>query len=477
MAEGLLTSSFIMKSGVSIHSFHSEPLLPDEPSGPVTSKLIFSSVVAVCGSYVYGHAVGYSSPAESGIVDDLGLTTAQYAVFSSILTIGAMLGAVISGRIADFIGRRWAMGISELICIAGWVLMIFAKDATWLDLGRFILGCGIGLTSYCVPIYVAEISPKHVRGAFTALNPLFMGLGQSLAFLFGSIVNWQILAFIGIVPGLIQLPCLFFIPESPRWLANIGKMKEFEDSLQRLRGPDADVAPEAAEIKEYTEYLTQMSEGGFFNMFQRKYLYTLIVGVGLIVFQRFGGLYAFVFYASTIFEDAGFPSKIGTIAASVVQIVTTVLGILLIDKAGRRPMLLISTVGSCFGCFITGSAYLFKDLGAERELTASLALIGVLVYLGLLQLGLGGIPWIIMSEIFPINIKGPAGSLVVLVSWLGSWLVSYTFSYLFDWSQSGVFFIYGGICALGVLFIAKLVPETKGRTLEEIQESMMNGSH
>ncbi|KAJ0079056.1 hypothetical protein Patl1_22793 [Pistacia atlantica] len=451
--------------------------LPHEPSGPVTFKLVFSSLVAVCGSYVYGHAVGYSSPAESGIVDDLGLTTAQYAVFSSILTIGAMLGAVISGRIADFIGRRWAMGISELICISGWVSMIFAKDATWLDLGRFILGCGIGLTSYCVPIYVAEISPKHVRGAFTALNPLFIGLGQSLAFLVGSFVNWQILAFIGIVPGLTQLPCLYFIPESPRWLANVGKMNEFEDSLQRLRGPDADVALEAAEIQEHTEYLNQMSESGFFNMFQRKYLYTLVVGVGLIVFQRFGGFYGFVFYASTIFKDAGFPSRMGTIAASIVQVIATVLGLFLIDRAGRRPILLISTVGSCLGCFITGSAYLFKDLGAERELTASLALIGVSVYLGLFQLGLGGVPWIIMSEIFPINIKGPAGSLVVLVSWLGSWIVSYTFVYVFDWSQSGIFFIYGGVCALGVLFIAKLVPETKGRTLEEIQESMMNGSH
>ncbi|KAJ0078899.1 hypothetical protein Patl1_22728 [Pistacia atlantica] len=369
-----------------------------------------------------------------------------------------------------------AMGISELICMAGWVLIIFAKDATLLDLGRFILGCGIGLTSYCVPIYVAEITPKHVRGAFAALNPLLMGLGQSLAFLFGSLVNWQILAFIGIVPGLIQLPCLFFIPESPRWLANVGKMKEFEDSLRRLRGPDADIAPEAAEIKEYTDYLNQMSEGGFVNMFQRKYLYTLVVGVGLIIFQRLGGVYGFLFYASTIFEDAGFPSRVGTIAASIVQIITTVLGLLLIDRAGRRPMLLISTAGACLGSVITGLAFLFKDLGSEGELTAWLAFIGVLVYLGLLQLGLGGIPWIIMSEIFPINIKGPAGSLVVLFSWIGSWLVSYTFVYLFDWSQSGIFFIYGGVCALGVLFIAKLVPETKGRALEEIQESMMNDS-
>ncbi|KAK0602259.1 hypothetical protein LWI29_031840 [Acer saccharum] len=475
-----LTSSVSLKSGgESFVRFGSEGLLisdfgdPSSESSPITFKVVFSSLVAVCGSYVYGHAVGYSSPAQAGIMDDLGITSKQYSVFSSILTVGAMLGAVMSGRVADFVGRRAAMGISQLFCIFGWLSIMLAESSLWLDIGRFVLGCGIGLVSYAVPIYVAEITPRNVRGTFTALNPLLMGFGQSFAFLFGPLINWRILALIGIIPGVIQLPCLFFIPESPRWLAKVGKMKEFETSLQSIRGEDFDISQEAAEIEDYTNYLKEISGDGILSLFQRQYVRSLIVGVGLIVFQRFGGVYGFLFYASTIFESAGFSSSIGTIIAGVVQIITTTLGLILIDRSGRRPMLLVSTVGACVGCVITAMAFIFKDLNFGTEVTGILVLIGVVGYLGFLQLGLGGVPWIIMSEIFPINIKGPAGSLVILVSWTGSWIVSYTFDYLFEWSSAGTFFLYGVVCGLGVLFIAKLVPETKGRALEEIQASMM----
>ncbi|XWS58250.1 hypothetical protein CRYUN_Cryun08bG0017900 [Craigia yunnanensis] len=511
LEEVLLTRSFLLKSGECIRCNSSSIVEPQGQgsSGSITFMLVFSTLVAVCGSYVFGHAVGYSSPAQSGIMEDLGLTTEEYSVFSSILSIGAMLGAVLSGRIADLIGRRAGMGIAQIFCLSGWLAIAFSEVAWSLDLGRFLLGCGMGLLSFSVPIYIAEITPKNVRGGFTALNPLLMGFGQSLAFLIGSLVNWRTLALIGIIPGLIQLPCLFFIPESPRWLVKVGREKEFEAALCRFRGANADIFEEATEIQEYTLFLQQIREDGIFNLFQRKYMLLLTVGVGLMAFQRFGGLYAFLFYASSIFESAGFSSTIGSIAAAVVQMVGTALGALLVDKCGRRPMLLVnkenkipsktnylpslqyrspenqlsnveflqclqvSAVGSCTGCILTGLAFLFQDLHFGKDLSAILVFFGVLFYLGFLQLGLGGIPWIIMSEIFPINIKGAAGSLVILVSWIGSWVISYTYSALFEWSSVGTFFIYGCICAAGIVFIAILVPETKGRTLEEIQESLI----
>ncbi|KAH9754811.1 Sugar transporter ERD6-like 5 [Citrus sinensis] len=157
-------------------------------------------------------------------------------------------------------------------------------------------------------------------------------------------------------------------------------MKEFEASLQSLRGLNVDISQEAAEIKDYTNFLQQISGDAIMNLFQRKYIHSLIVGVGLIVFQRFGGVYVFLFYAGTIFESAGFSSRIGSITAAIVQIITTTLGAVLVDVSGRRLMLLISTVGACLGCIITALAFVFE------------------VYLGFLQLGVGGIPWIIMSE-------------------------------------------------------------------------------
>ncbi|XP_030960039.1 sugar transporter ERD6-like 5 [Quercus lobata] len=444
-----------------------------ESLSTTTPIVVLSTLAAVCGSFTFGSAVGYSSPSESGIEDDLGLTSAEYSIFGSILTIGAMLGAVFSGKIADFIGRKGAMGVSETFCILGWLAIVFAKDAWWLDLGRFLVGCGIGILSYVVPVYIAEITPKNVRGSFTSLSQLMIGCGKALTFLIGSLVNWRTLALIGIIPCLAHLLGLFFIPESPRWLAKCGRLEEFEVRLQFLRGENADISQEAADIIEYTENFRWISEDGVLHLFQGKYACSIIVAVGLMAFQEFGGLNGFAFYTSSIFESAGFSSKIGTILAAVVQILMTTLGVLLIDKCGRRPLLMISATGACLGCVLTGFSFFLQDLQRGKELIPILVLIGVLVYLGSFELGMGGIPWIIMSEIFPINIKGLAGSLVTLVSWTGSWVVSYTFNYLFEWSSAGTFFIFAVICGVGILFIGKIVPETKGRTLEEIQ-SLLN---
>ncbi|KAL4637234.1 hypothetical protein ACB092_03G064500 [Castanea dentata] len=386
-------------------------------SSPTTTSFVvlISTLVAVCGSYTFGNAVGYSSPSESGIEDDLGLTSVEYSIFGSILTIGAMLGAVFSGKISDFIGRRGAMGVSEILCILGWLAIVFAK----------------------VPVYIAEITPKNVRGTFTSLNQLMIGCGKALTFLIGSLVNWRTLALIGIIPCIVHVLGLFFIPESPRWLAKRGRIEEFEAVLQFLRGKNADISKEAADIIEYTEKVRLNSEDGVLYLFQEKYAYSIIVAVGLMVFQEFGGLNGFAFYTSAIFESAGFSSKIGTISAAVVQILMTTLGVLLIDKCGRWPLLMISVTGACLGCVLTGFAFLLQDLQSGKELISILALIGVLVYLGFFELGMGGIPWVIMSEIFPINIKGSAGSLVTLVSWIGSWVVSYTFTIYLIGAQQG----------------------------------------
>ncbi|TYI57760.1 hypothetical protein E1A91_D11G304200v1 [Gossypium mustelinum] len=455
---GELSSSLIHKEkprdGV-VHGFSGEEQDGIKTTSSATTMVVLSTSVAVCGSYVFGTAIGYSSPAQTGITDDLGLSVAEYSFFGSILTIGAMIGAVMSGRLADYIGRKRTMGFSEIFCIIGWLLILFSKAALWLDFGRMLVGYGMGLLSYVVPVYIAEVTPKDIRGGFTSVHQLMICCGVSITYLIGAFATWRTLALIGTIPCLMQLLGLFFIPESPRWQAKIGKWKECEASLQCLRGNNADISNEASEIKDYTEQLQRLSESSVFDLFQKDYAWSLIVGVGLMVLQQFGGVNGIAFYASSIFISAGFSGSVGMIAMVVVQVPMTTLGVLLLDKSGRRPLLLVSAAGTCLGCFLVGLSFLLQDLQQWKEVTPILSLVGVLVYTGSFSLGMGGIPWVIMSEIFPINMKGSAGSLVTLVSWLGSWIISFAFNFLMKWSST-----------------AKLVPETKGRTLEEIQASM-----
>ncbi|KAK7831503.1 sugar transporter erd6-like 5 [Quercus suber] len=223
--------------------------------------------------------------------------------------------------------------------------------------------------------------------------------------------------------------------------AKIGKRREFEPALQRLRGVNAETSQEASDIEDYTDNLQQNSDDKIQNLFQRKYVHLLIVGVGLMLVQALGGLYGFLFYMSENFNSA--------------------------DKLGRRTILMVSAMGNCLGCLLTGLSYLLQDYNWWKGVSPILALVGVLVYMGSYSFGMVGIPWIIVSEIFPINVKGSAGTLCNLVNWFASCLVSYTFNFLFEWSSAAF-----AVWVFFTSFHCKLVPETKGRTLEEIQSSL-----
>lgn len=440
--------------------------------GSITMVLL-STCVAVCGSFIFGTCVGYSAPTESAIREDLNLSLAQYSAFGSILTIGAMVGAITSGRISDFIGRKWAMRMSTCFCITGWLAVYFARGAILLDIGRLFNGYGIGILSYVVPVFIAEIAPKELRGGLTTLNQLMIVTGSSVSFLMGSIISWRALALMGLVPCIALFSGLFFVPESPRWLAKAGRRKEFKAALRLLRGQNADISLEAAEIEDCLMILETLPKGSFMDLFQSKYIRAVTIGVGLMVFQQCVGINGIGFYVSQTFVEAGLSSgKLGTVAYAIVQVPITLVGAVLMDKSGRKPLVTISAMGTFIGCFFIATGFLFKSYGLLLEWVPILVVGGVLTYISAFSIGFGGVPWVIMSEIFPLNVKGAAGSLVVLVNWSGAWLVSYTYNFMIKWSAFGTYYIYAAFCILTVLFVAKCVPETKGKTLEEIQESI-----
>lgn len=431
-----------------------------------------STFVAVCGSYEFGTCAGYSSPTQSAIREDLNLSLAEYSLFGSIVTFGAMIGAITSGPIADLVGRKWAMRVYTVFCIAGWLAIYFAQGALALDIGRLATGYGMGAFSYVVPVFIAEIAPKNVRGFLTASNQFMICAGVSVSFIIGNVLTWRALALVDLVPCAVLLFGLFFIPESPRWLAKTGKQKEFEAALQKLRGKDADISGEAAEIQDYITTLKQLPKANLLDLFQRRYLRSVIIGIGLMVCQQFGGINGICFYTSSIFESAGFSSSLGTTIYAILQVVVTGLGAAVVDKVGRKPLLLVSGTGLVLGCVLPAISFYLKVHELALQAAPILAVTGILVYISSFSVGMGAVPWVVMSEIFPINIKGQAGSLATLVNWFGAWLCSYSFNFLMAWSSYGTFILYAAINALAILFIITVVPETKGKTLEEIQAAI-----
>ncbi|XP_028067344.1 sugar transporter ERD6-like 7 isoform X2 [Camellia sinensis] len=370
-----------------------------------------STFVAVCGSYAFGTCAGYSSPTESAIMDDLDLSLAEYSLFGSVSTLGAMIGAITSGPIADFIGRKGAMRVSSGFCVAGWLAIYFAEGALVLDIGRLATGYAMGVFSYVVPVFIAEIAPTSLRGALTTLNQVMIVAGVSVSYIIGTVLTWRVLALIGLIPCAILLLGLFLIPESPRWLAKIGRQKDFEAALQRLRGKDADISEEAAEIQDYIKTLQLLPKAKLLDLFQRRYLRSVFIGVGLMVCQQLGGLSGISFYVASIFDTAGFPSSTGTIIYACIQVPIAALGATLIDKAGRKPLLLVSGSGMVIGCALTAISFYLEDHEIAVNASPILAVTGILVYIGAFSVGMGAVPWVIMSEV-------PSSFMVQSTYWL-----------------------------------------------------------
>ncbi|XP_057814289.2 sugar transporter ERD6-like 4 isoform X2 [Cryptomeria japonica] len=368
--------------------------------GSSTSAVLCTLIVAL-GPLQFGFANGYTSPTESGIMSDLNLTIAEFSLFGSLSNAGAMIGAMVSGLLADYLGRKGALVVASIPNILGWIAISLAKDSSVLYIGRSLTGLGVGIMSFTVPVYIADIAPKHLRGGLGTVNMLSVTIGIFVVYLLGMFISWRHLAIAGAVPCSLLVLGLFLIPEAPRWLAKIGKDLDFEASLKILRGLDSDVSIEAAEIRSAMELNRKESKIKLSELCQRRYAFPLTIGIGLLVLQQLTGISGIMFYNASIFKSAGISdADVASLGLAGVQILMTGSIAWLMDKAGRRLLLMISSAGMAASFFLIGVAFYLKNhvLGASY-LSSILALIGLLACIISYSIGMGAIPWIIMSEL------------------------------------------------------------------------------
>uniref|UniRef100_M1B994 Sugar transporter n=1 Tax=Solanum tuberosum TaxID=4113 RepID=M1B994_SOLTU len=383
-------------------------------------------LIVALGSFQFGFTLGYTNPTQSDIMNDLILSISEFSIFGSLANVGAMVGAIASGQISEYIGRKGTLMIAALPNISGW----FA-------------------------ISIARVS-----------------VGIMVAYLLGLFASWRVLAVIGMLPCMVLIPGLFFIPESPRWLAKMGNFEDFETSLQVLRGFDTDISLEMNEIKKSVGSSSKKATIHFSELKRRRYYYPLLIGIGLLSLQQLSGINGILMYSSNIFKSAGVSSsKAATFGLGAIQVVVTAIAASLVDKAGRRVLLIMSSSLMTVSSFLVATAFYLKDFAPKswHPALGILSLVGLVVLVMAFALGLGSIPWIIMSEILPVDIKSLGGSVATLANWLTSWVVTMTANLLLSWSEGGTFIIYTMVSASTVVFVRIWVPETKGKTLEEIQ--------
>ena len=452
-----------------------EPAISNQKSRiPVESQryVYIAAIFAAVGGLLFGYDTGVISGALIFIKKSFGLSIFEQGLVVSVVLVGAAVTAISGGSLSDRFGRRKMLLITSLIFIAGAVVCCAAGSDPVLIVGRLVVGAGIGLASSVVPLYISEIAPADARGWQVSLFQLAVTVGILVAYItdytLAASGNWRWMLGLAVVPGAMLGAGMLYLPETPRYLARQGRFDSARNVLIKIRGIE-DVDAEFLQI----EAATQKSElrGRFSDLLLPDIRRAMIIGIGLAVFQQVTGINTIIYYAPSIIRSAGISSIRGSILATagigLVNVIMTLVSMWLIDRVGRRPLLLTGIAGMMISLGALGFAF---HGTAKSKGFADFAVIILMMYVASFAISLGPIFWLLISEIYPLKIRGLAAGIAAGANWTSNFVVSLTFLMLLDLlGPSSTFWLYG-LLALGAwLFSYYLVPETKGRTLEEIE--------
>ena len=442
------------------------------------SWLYIVAIVASLGGLLSGYDTGVISGAllfinETWVLPD----TLQGFLVSSVL-IGAVIGAATNGILADIFGRKKIIMATAVIFILGSILCAFAPNVYVLILSRIFVGFAVGIVNFVVPLYLSEVSPKNLRGTLVSLYQWAITAGILFSYFINAVFaqavyNWRWMLFAGVVPGLVLFIGMCFMSDTPRWLVSKNRDDEAKKIFSKIE-PDIEPEKEIAEIK---ETLVDNRQEKAFRL-KKWMIMPFVVGIGIMFAQICTGINTIIYYAPTIFKTAGFDSNLTAIYATtgigVVNFIMTIVAVFFTDRIGRKPLLYFGLTGVMLSLFALGTSFAFAGvLGSSLKWVA----VGSLVtYIICFAMSLGPIGWILVSEVFPLRIRGIAMSVCTVSNFAFNFFVVGSFPVLLHRiGGAWTFWIFGIVSILCIIFVYFFVPETKGISLEEIESNWRRG--
>jgi sugar porter (SP) family MFS transporter len=430
------------------------------------SKYILAlSFISALGGYLFGFDFAVISGALPFLKDKFNLNEYWEGFATGSLALGAIVGCIAAGKIADKKGRKPGLLIAASVFCISSLFMAFAPNRDLFIASRFAAGIGVGMASMLSPLYIGEIAPAHYRGRMVAINQLTIVLG----ILITNIVNyslrnegddaWRWMFGLGAIPSLLFFIGVLWLPESPRWLSKMNKLEKAKIILERIGGKDFGNTT----INEIQRSFQTVNKAKFTSVFEKKILPAVLVGIGLAVFQQFCGINVVFNYTATIFESIGASKDdqlLQTVFIGGVNLLFTLLAMALVDKIGRKPLMLLGAAG------LTILYLLISYLLGIKAASVSWFL---LTAIGIYALTLAPVTWVLISEIFPNKVRGTATSIAVLSLWAAYFILTFTFPVMYSKLQEKTFYVYAVICFIGFVFVYKKIKETKGKTLEELE--------